>query len=62
MSPLCSCDELPSMVLTLATCNQKTKETKQGSGRKILNNVWGEVPPGEITAIIGPSGAGESFE
>lgn len=50
------------MVLTLATCNQKTKETKQGSGRKILNNVWGEVPPGEITAIIGPSGAGESFE
>ena len=31
----------------------------QQAERKLLNSVWGEVPPGEITAIMGPSGAGE---
>ena len=24
----------------------------------ILNNVWGEVPKGQVTAIMGPSGSG----
>jgi len=36
----------------------KAKNSKQ-TERKLLNSVWGEVPPGEITAIMGPSGAGE---
>ena len=36
-----------------------TLSTKQGE-KKILSDVWGEVPPGEITAIMGPSGAGKS--
>ncbi len=38
----------------------KAKNGKQ-SERKLLNSVWGEVPPGEITAIMGPSGAGEFY-
>mmetsp|Transcript_30128 Transcript_30128/g.61539 ORF Transcript_30128/g.61539 Transcript_30128/m.61539 type:complete len:665 (-) Transcript_30128:343-2337(-) len=33
--------------------------SKEGE-KKILNSVWGEAPPGEITAIMGPSGAGKT--
>ena len=32
---------------------------KKGEGdRKLLDDVWGEVPQRETTAIMGPSGAG----
>lgn len=39
--------------------NMTLKGKKGQTERKLLNSVWGEVPPGEITAIMGPSGAGE---
>jgi len=44
----------------LTWCNvNMTLNNKQGE-KQLLNNVWGEVPPGEITAIMGPSGAGKT--
>ena len=36
-----------------------TLSTKSGE-RKLLKDVWGEVPPGEITAIMGPRYANTS--
>ena len=37
----------------------KKKAAKRDSPeRKILDNVWGEVPPHCTTAVMGPSGAG----
>lgn len=38
------------------------KQSGQGgnSDRRLLDNVWGEVPPTEITAIMGASGAGKT--
>jgi ABC-type multidrug transport system ATPase subunit len=39
-----------------------TLGTKQGSDepRKLLQDVWGEVPAKQTTAVMGPSGAGKS--
>jgi len=40
--------------MTLAPKNKDEKE------RKLLDNVWGEVPAKQTTAIMGPSGAGKT--
>jgi len=46
--------------LTWTSVNM-TVEGKAGEGDKnLLTDVWGEVPPKEITAIMGPSGAGKT--
>lgn len=45
--------------LTWSDVNMTVTPSK-GPPKKILTNVWGEVPPGEVTAIEGPSGAGKS--
>ena len=37
----------------------KQKGEKGGDDRKLLDNVWGEVPEKQTTAIMGPSGAGK---
>lgn len=43
--------------------NVNMKLTGNGKGktdRKLLEGVWGEVPPRQTTAVMGPSGAGKS--
>ncbi|KAG7371928.1 ABC transporter [Nitzschia inconspicua] len=37
-----------------------TLKTKDGADRKLLDDVWGEVPEKQTTAIMGPSGAGKT--
>lgn len=37
-----------------------TIELVQDDKKKILDHVWGQVPPRQITAILGPSGSGKS--
>ncbi|CAJ1939321.1 unnamed protein product [Cylindrotheca closterium] len=41
---------------------QMTLKKKKGDEpqKVILNNVWGEVPKGQVTAIMGPSGSGKT--
>eukprot|EP00934_Nitzschia_sp_Nitz4_P007740 Nitzschia sp. Nitz4//scaffold217_size45653//33438//35463//NITZ4_007227-RA/size45653-processed-gene-0.21-mRNA-1//1//CDS//3329542246//7730//frame0 len=46
-----------NMTLTLPT---KNKDADGKPVKKILDNVWGEVPQGQITAIMGPSGSGKT--
>jgi ABC-type lipoprotein export system ATPase subunit len=38
---------------------QQQKGEKGEEDRKLLDNVWGEVPEKQTTAIMGPSGAGK---
>jgi ABC-type multidrug transport system fused ATPase/permease subunit len=42
---------------------RKIDMTVKGKGdkepKKILDGVWGEVPKGQVTAILGPSGSGK---
>lgn len=40
--------------------NMKLAGKKDEPDRQLLNNVWGEVPQHNTTAIMGPSGAGKS--
>lgn len=39
---------------------QQKPKKKGGEPRKLLDNVWGEVPEMQTTAIMGPSGAGKT--
>jgi len=40
--------------------NMTLKGKKDGEDRKLLSDVWGEVPQQKTTAIMGPSGAGKT--
>lgn len=42
--------------MTLKTKNNKKED--QEPPKVILDSVWGEVPKGQVTAIMGPSGSG----
>jgi ABC-type multidrug transport system ATPase subunit len=46
--------------LTWSNVNMKVAGKKGNDGRELLKGVWGEVPQKEITAIMGPSGAGKT--
>ena len=48
------CTNVPHMILHLDDSVQKLKD---GQERKLLDDVWGEVPEQQTTAIMGPSGA-----
>jgi len=45
-------------MLTWEHVSMTLNETKKSEPRKLLDDVWGEVPPQETCAIMGPSGAG----
>ena len=47
--------------LTWRNVNMKLAASGKDKERILLDNVWGEVPAKETTAIMGPSGAGTSW-
>jgi len=51
--------ELDETELSEDPTSTKANKLVKSVGRKLLEDVWGEVPPGETTAVMGPSGAGE---
>eukprot|EP01083_Nonionella_stella_P295596 1004584_1 len=46
--------------LTWSKVNMSVTGTKKNPGKDLLQDVWGECPKKEITAIMGPSGAGKT--
>lgn len=46
--------------LTWTNINMTLAGNSKSEPRALLSNVWGEVPKKEITAILGPSGAGKT--
>lgn len=46
--------------LTWSNVNMTLAGNSKSEPRALLSNVWGEVPKKEITAILGPSGAGKT--
>jgi ABC-type multidrug transport system ATPase subunit len=46
--------------LTWSKVNMSVSGTKKKPGKDLLQDVWGECPKKEITAIMGPSGAGKT--
>mmetsp|Transcript_23277 Transcript_23277/g.28595 ORF Transcript_23277/g.28595 Transcript_23277/m.28595 type:complete len:633 (-) Transcript_23277:357-2255(-) len=46
--------------LTWTNVNMTLKSSDHKPNRKLLSDVWGRVPPGKISAIMGPSGAGKT--
>lgn len=45
---------------TLRWRNVNMTVNKKGEDRKLLSEVWGEVPKRDVTAIMGPSGSGKT--
>ena len=47
--------------LTWTNVNMVVRGGKKKGDKKVLQNVWGEVPKKEITAVMGPSGSSSTI-